>query len=177
MWIIQLFWVSPWLDECYSWCEGRANGTHGGHSAWLVTAAACETSGSGPGLGQAAGSVPALCALSSSCLALAVLFVPFAQHIVNCFFHKIMGTCPPCIFKFPLPRLDEWMALLSLFSLLLDWLLCQPWRIMLFSSNAFSLPLLILSTVTCQVDWSGLRNGLLYQHTRNFFLAFALSGF
>lgn len=84
--------------------EGRADGTHGGHNAWLVMVAECATSGSGPGLGQAAGFVLALCALSSSCLALAVLF---AQHVVNCFFHKIMGTCPPCIFKFPLLRLDE----------------------------------------------------------------------
>ena len=40
---------------------------------------------------------------------------------------------------------------------------------MLFFRNAFSLPLLILSTVTCQVDRRGLLNGLLYQHTRNFF--------
>lgn len=131
--------------------KGRADGTCGGHSAWLVLAAKCETSGSGPGLGQAAGSVSVLCALSSSCLALAVLFVPFARDILNCFFHKIMEACPPRILKFPLPRLDEWTALPSLFSLLLDWL-CQPWRNMLFSTEVFSLPLLILSTVICQLD-------------------------
>lgn len=48
------------------------------------------------------------------CPALAELFVPFAQHIVSCCFHKIMGTCPPHIFKFPLPRLDQRTAFLSL---------------------------------------------------------------
>lgn len=101
-------WVSATADvRAGADREGRANGTCEGHSAWLVMAAECETSGSEPGLGQAAESAPAFCALSSSCLALAVLFVPFAQHVVNCFFHKIMGTCPPHIFKFPLPRLDE----------------------------------------------------------------------
>lgn len=164
-------WMSATADvRAGAGREGWADGTHGGHSAWLAMAAECETWGSGP----AAGSAPALHALSCSCLALVVLLLPFTQHIVNCFFHKIMGTCPPHIFKFPLPGLDEWMALLSLFSLLLDWLLCQPWRIMLFSSNAFTLPLLILSTVTCQVDWSGLLNGLLYQHTRIFFSVLSL---
>lgn len=140
--------------------EGRADGTHGGRSARLVRVADCETLGSGLCLGQAAGSAPAPWALSSSYHALAVLCAPFAQHGVNCFFLKIMGTCPPHVFKFWLPRLGEWMPLLSLFSLLLDWLLSQSWRITLFASNAFSLPLLILSTVTCQV---------LYQHTRNLF--------
>lgn len=80
--------------------EGRADGTCGGHSAQLVRAAECETLGSGLGLGQAAGSAPAPCALSSSYHALAVLFALFAQHGVNCFFRKIMGTCPPRVFKF-----------------------------------------------------------------------------
>lgn len=87
--------------------KGRADGTCGGHGAWLVLAAKCETSGSGPGLGQAAGSVSVLCALSSSCLALAVLFVPHAGDIVNCFFHKTMEACPPDVLKFQLSRLDE----------------------------------------------------------------------
>lgn len=46
--------------------EEGDDGTRGGHRAWLVTVAGCETSGSQPGSDQAAGSVPALSALSSS---------------------------------------------------------------------------------------------------------------
>lgn len=46
--------------------EGRADGTHGGHRVQLVTVAGCETSGSRPSSDWAAGSVPALSALSSS---------------------------------------------------------------------------------------------------------------
>lgn len=61
--------------------EGGAKATFGGHSAQLVTVAECETSGSGPGLGQTAGSLPVPHVLTSFCLALAVLFVPFTQHL------------------------------------------------------------------------------------------------
>lgn len=82
--------------------EGGADGTGGVHSVQLVTVAECEVSGSGPDLGQTAGSLPVLHVLSSFCLALAVLFVPFTQHLVNCFFHKIMGTCLPHTFQIPI---------------------------------------------------------------------------
>lgn len=82
--------------------EGGADATCGGHSARLVRVAECETSGSGPDLGQAAGSLPVLHGLSSFCLALVVLFVPFTQHVVNGFFRKIMGTCLPPSFQIPI---------------------------------------------------------------------------
>lgn len=82
--------------------EGVVDATFGGHSAQLVTVAECETSGSGPDLGQTAESLPVLHVLTSFCLALAVLFVQFTQHVVNCFFHKIMGTCLPHIFQIPI---------------------------------------------------------------------------
>lgn len=94
------------------------------------------------------------------CPAMAVLFVPFAQYIEKCFFPKIMKTCPSHNFKFSLPRRDQLMPFLPLFSLLLDWLLYQP------QSIASTLPLLILGALTCQVDRRALLNGLLYQHTR-----------
>lgn len=93
--------------------------------------------------------------------ALQWLFVPFAQHIESCFFPKIMKTFPFHNFKFSLHRLDQWMPFLSLFSLLLDWLLYQP------RSIAPTLPLLILGALTCQVDRRALLNGL-YQHIRKF---------
>lgn len=82
--------------------EGGADPSFGEHSAQFVKVAECETSGSGPDLGQTGGSLPVLHVLTSFCLALVVLFVPFTQHILNCFFHKIMGTCLPHIFQIPI---------------------------------------------------------------------------
>lgn len=57
--------------------ERGDDATFGGHSAWLVTVAECETSCSGPDLGQTAASLPVLRVLTIFCLALPVLFVPF----------------------------------------------------------------------------------------------------
>lgn len=150
MWVIQLFWASPLLDECYRWQEGRSR--HGGRSwshLWRTQCPACQGGWVWNFRFSTRLRSDRRIFASSSCLD---QFSPCTgcslSHLLNTFwivsFIRSWELVSLIFFKFPLPRLDEWMPLLSFFSLLLDWLLCQLWRIVLFSSNTFSLPFLIL---------------------------------
>lgn len=147
MWVIQLFWVSPWLDGYYRWQEGRSG--DGGRSQchlWRTQCTACHSDGVWNFRFRASLRSDSRIFASTTCFdqfllctACAVLsHLPNTLWIVS--FIRSWELVSLIFFKFLLPRLDEWMPLLSFFSLLLNWLLCQPWRILLFSSNAFSFP-------------------------------------